>query len=807
MDKKHLRKPIAIMMIATMLLSMAGCSKGDTKGGNEETQDTSEMVYQASDFEVEGIQGDIGSFFVQNDRIYINTYEWIEGESATEEEAGEEESTTEEEASEEDGTTEEEVGEEDGTTEEEVGEEESTTEEELSEDEEILDEVEIDGTLIERLYSMNIDGSDLKEIPMPGFEENQWMQSIMVGQDGTIMFLLNSYNEKTEKSTYFLLKIDEQGNEILNEDITKLLSLSEDSYMSGMILDSKGRVVIAIDQSVYIIAEDLKSTEEVKAESYIEGMTMTKDGQIVCGITTFDGETGGAQVQVLDVDNKKWGETYKLDLQYFSSSESLMRGVEYDFYYKDDSGIYGYDIAEGKSKKLLDFVASNIISENSWGITPIAKDTFIGTVYDETSSKIVKYNKVDASTLENKTVITFGAMWVDDSIKKQAIEFNKNSKEYRIEFKDYSTEEDPITKMNADIVAGNIPDIISLSSLPYEQYISKGMLEDLTPYFEKDEDLNTDDMIDSVYEAMQIDGKLYYISPSFGISTIVARTKDVGTGSGWTFDDMKAVLDEKGDTARPFYSQNKSEMLYSFLGNGLNDFVDWQTGECSFDSQDFKDILEICNKGTNEETDYSEDSPSMPSLVQDGKILFVEGWVSPEEVQLYKKMFGEDITYIGYPNKEKQGSYFQFDSQIAIYAKSEVKEGAWEFIRSFMTKEYQGNNMNIYNTPTRQDCFDMMVKAKTATKEYTDELGQEVYPLQSSWGWDDLDVEITPLSDEEMDMYINLVNNTNKTGTSDDAMMEIIQEESKAYFAGEKSLDETVEIIQNRIKTYVNENR
>ena len=233
------------------------------------------------------------------------------------------------------------------------------------------------------------------------------------------------------------------------------------------------------------------------------------------------------------------------------------------------------------------------------------------------------------------------------------------------------------------------------------------------------------------------------------------------------------------------------------------------TGECSFDDQDFKSILEICNKGKNEETEYNEDAPSMPALIKEGKVLFNEGWIDAESVELYKKMFGGDITFIGYPNKDKEGSYFNFNTTMGIYSKSDVKEGAWEFIRSFMTRECQGKQAGnmMYGNPTRQDCFDMMMKAKTATEKYTDEFGQEVLPLDSSWGWDDLEVKIVPLTDKEAKLYEDLVNNTKKFGGYNNALMEIITEEAKAYFAGEKSLDETADIIQNRIKTYVNENR
>lgn len=38
-------------------------------------------------------------------------------------------------------------------------------------------------------------------------------------------------------------------------------------------------------------------------------------------------------------------------------------------------------------------------------------------------------------------------------------------------------------------------------------------------------------------------------------------------------------------------------------------------------------------------------------------------------------------------------------------------------------------------------------------------------------------------------------------------MIGIVLEEAQAYFEGDKGLDDTAEIIQDRIQTYVNENR
>ena len=818
MNKMRWKKAAALLMASVMMVSMAACGKNDkgSSGSKEKKENKKEMTYEESDLQIDGIKGDISSYQVVGDRIYFFTTDWVEngtGEEGDSAEEGSEEDTKEEAASEE--TSEEDTATEEATEEdteeasedssEDVSSEEDTEEEDTEEGEEDTSEEGVTGTSYYYVYSMKADGTDLQELGSPQLNENEYINYMLVKSDGTIQFLLGAYDQKSEKTQYSLVAYDENGKEASREDVTKVLGLTDESYLNKALIDDKDRYVFATDQAIIVLDKDLKKVCEMKPDSnYVEGIAKTKDGKILVADSSGD---EGAKVQILDVDAQKWGESYKLDLQYFSSSDALMNGIEYDFYYKDDAGIYGYDIASKKSTKVMDYVASNISSDNSYSITPIAKDTMMGTTWDESGSKVVIYKKVDPSTITDKETITVGAMYVDDNVKKAAIDFNKKNNKYQIEFKDYSNEEDPQTKMNADIIAGNVPDILCLSGLSVNQYVEKGILEDLTSYYEKDSDVSADDMIPSVAKAMQIDGKYYYIAPGFYVNTLVGAAKTVGTEPGWTMDDLKKLLDEHKD-ARPFYSENKNDNLYSFITMNISDYVDWSTGECTFDGQDFKDILEICNRGTNEETDYSEDSPSEPSLVKEGKVLLTNGGsLDMESVELYEAMFNGDITFIGYPNKDKDGSYFSFDKQLGIYSKSKNKDAAWEFLKTFLTKEYQGDRNNLYSNPTRQDAFDMLVKSKTATKKYTDELGNEVEPLESGWGWDDLNVDIGPLTDKQAQMYIDLVNNTDKTGEYNDEIGNIITEEAKAYFSGQKSLDETADIIQNRVKTYVNENR
>ena len=205
--------------------------------------------------------------------------------------------------------------------------------------------------------------------------------------------------------------------------------------------------------------------------------------------------------------------------------------------------------------------------------------------------------------------------------------------------------------------------------------------------------------------------------------------------------------------------------------------------------------------------DEDSDAQLEYNQVKEGKQLLVEAVsLSMDTINMYSSMFGEDITFIGYPGKEGAESSFRFQNQIGISSKSKVKDVSWEFVRTFMTKEYQGKN-NKMSAPTRKDCFEMLLKAMTTTSSYTDELGQLVMPVEGYWELNGVGIEARPLTNDEALMYKELVNNTKRCADSDSTVRDIIVEEANMYFNDKKSLEETVKIIQNRVQTYVDENQ
>ena len=118
--------------------------------------------------------------------------------------------------------------------------------------------------------------------------------------------------------------------------------------------------------------------------------------------------------------------------------------------------------------------------------------------------------------IPDKDVIVLAGFWVDYDLKKRIIDYNKESDKYRVvitEYQMYNTGDDYMagyTKLNNDILAGKIPDIIVVdTNIKIENYVSKGLLADVGALIAKDEELSQKEFMENVFEAYKVDGKLY----------------------------------------------------------------------------------------------------------------------------------------------------------------------------------------------------------------------------------------------------------------------------------------------------------
>lgn len=672
------------------------------------------------------------------------------------------------------------------------------------------------------LYKANMDGSGVEDITLPIFEENE-VNSFYIDSEDNIFCLIQAIETDGQQE---LIKMNTTKEVAAQAKLQELLSLDGENLLNCMTIDGLGNIILSTETMVYSLNSNLQLVNKIGVEeSYgIKSFCKTKSGKIACGIIEIlnDGEEGDKKICLLDTEKGEWGSSLPgiADGHFWIGETAFAEGESYELYYKGGFGVYGYDQTADIWEKVLDARCSLLTTQDVEGIVVEEQGQFLGIIQGSSNSAegatIELYSKISSEETDNKKVITFATYNVQDPLREIAREFNKTHDDCRIEIILY--EDEDYTKLGQDIATGKIPDIFDPSEvgMPMEQLIEKGMLENLTPYYEKDDVISIEDIYPSVWETMKSDGKVYMTAPYFYLWSAASRTSDVGNRTGWTLTEMKEVLSEKGQGALAFDSLEKDMILDNILLGNLNDFIDWETGECSFDSEEFKEILEFCNEGilADQMTDaeYFEMLDEIGRKKREGKVLMeVNQSVSLESIQLTQCLFDSDITYIGLPKSDRQGSYLQFSEQYGIYSGSEVKEEAWEFIRMTMSEEYQTNVklLKFAMFPTRKDCLEWNIETKMATEPYEDKYGNWIEPVDTeTWVTDfGTKVKTGPASQEDVDVLMDLINRTNKQISMDDEAIMIVEEEAMRYFYGDKSLDKTVQIIQKRVETYINEQR
>ena len=675
---------------------------------------------------------------------------------------------------------------------------------------EAWDEVQYNFKYSSHIYTVKPDGSDLKKLFDVDYDGNNSMVQMTADEKQNIYALSSGYNDALEQTEYQMTIYDSAGKKQNDYSLTDFFDPNDNAYIQSICIGKDGLLYLNCDTFIVAVDDQAREVFRVKSENYIGNMIMDKDGEIVTSSYNEDGDV----LRKIDSAKKAFGNPIKMETSIYTMLDGL---GDYDFFDQTGSGIDGINY-DGSRHAVLNWVGSNLNGQNVIRSVALPDGNFMVYYYDynaegvegENGLKLLK--KVAPDQVKDKVGIVYGGIWISDELKTEAIKFNKSQNKYQIVIRDYGNEEDPVSKLNADVLAGDIPDILDLSSLDSDKLIAKGMMTDLYPLMEQDSEIKKDDFIDSVIKAMEIDGKLYYITPRFSLNVLVGSKKDIGDRDHLSVKDVME-LEQKYPDAKAFSTMTSNvSILSTFLQSNYDRFVDWNTGKCTFDSQEFIDILEYAATYPNEDDINYEESDDMVEDVRAHKLLFAELWnMSYLDKEMYDKLFDDQAAYIGYPS-DQPGIGFSPTMMMGISAKSPNKEAAWQFVRTLLTKEAisknTGDTIWYDGFPIRKDSLETELKRVSATKKYTDEFGVEIEPVSAEWGFSDtLTVRIKPMDEKGCDAIREILSRVDHRQAYNSEIDNIISEETGAFFSKQKSAKDVAGIIQNRVSTYVNENR
>ena len=761
----HARKITTAAFVTVMAVSLAACGKQD--GGSQGTTEQKEYVYIPEYLELDNDNNsNYNSLTVQGDKLYYINYQWNE---------------------------------ENGESNVSIG-------------------------------SYNLTDGSKETLPIEFNSDNGGINSMQVDADGNIYTAEYQWNATEGDDAYseqkiVLHKYDAAGAQIMEQDITDIMQQDENnSYINYMCIDDQGRFYVASNELIRLFDAQGQFQGAVKTDSsWIQGMGSGKDGKVY--VCYYDDSSVNNVLAEIDFDGKKIAQTYS-NFPNGNGNGSLSAGVDGDILANTDTVLYEYNLADQSTTEVLNWLDCDINGNyvNYVGATTDGKILAVLNDWNTGETDVAKLTKTKASEVAQKTPVVIGSMYTSQALQAAAVAFNKQSNEYHVTIKTYIDQNnwtdtswtDGITAMNNDLTSGsNCPDILDMSNLDIKELAAKGAFEDMTPYLEKSSVLSRDDFFDSVLQSYTFDGKLAGIPKTFSLSTIVGKASDLGDRNGWTVDDVMEYANAHEDTAL-FEGMTKSGMLSTMLAYDLDSYIDWETGKCSFDGENFQKILEFVNSFPDE-YEWQDDEASTPAKIQAGELLLnMTGISQLTDIQEEEAMFGEPVTYIGFPTADgSSGTYMQSNELYAIATRGSNKDGAWAFIEYYLGQPV--DDMFSWGLPTTKSALDEMINEAMNVKYMTDENGNQILdengnPIPedgtSSISWGDWEYTYHTTTQEEADTLRHLIDIAKPANTSgNDEITNIITEEAEGYFKGQKSAADVANVIQSRVQVYVNENR
>lgn len=688
-------------------------------------------------------------------------------------------------------------------------------------------------------YVMGLDGTVEKETVLDFKVTNILLHisGACVDSEGTIAVIVLDYASEI----FTLYRFSADGEQISKNQISGLSDIADrHSELEGFLPLDGGRYLIAAGTGAALInaegeTEKLFNDSNPAESSYTSGFCQTADGRIFMIYTnmTWDDKlyiwNEETVLIEIDIENGSLGRRYNIQ-----GKGTFLNGTDkYDLLISRESGLVGLDLETEKTEIILDWIKSGIDKGSIRGdisILPDGRILFQNMAYKRKSNGadfsydnmyISVLTEIPPEELPDRKLIKLFALNLDDLIRSQMLEFNKNNPEYEIELTSYADYEDGLEKMNADMIAGNVPDVLVLGKdgigydILADSYISKGLLANLYDFMDGDPNFRREDFLENYLKAHEVDGKLYEIAPAFSINTYAAKTSRVGEKEGWTMEEFSAVTEEM--TGEEIYGSGRYTsdwILNEFLFNCSDSYIDRSKGKCRFDSEEFISVLKFCNKFPSEQPEEGPYNDEIYSRLRDDRQLLdfaiagTPNYIRTEE----KGIFGEAVTYKGYPCSVGNGSSFNdaWGIKFAISSKTPVPEGAWRFVKSFLSEEYQKNMYSEAQSgaiPIRLTAIEKRFENEQKPLEYTDGNG-DIHVEEGNWfffGSSRIDMGYPDAADSERTMkYIKSITTVQR---KDKYVSKIVQEEAGAYFAGQKSAEEVAETIQNRVQNYIDENR
>jgi len=408
------------------------------------------------------------------------------------------------------------------------------------------------------------------------------------------------------------------------------------------------------------------------------------------------------------------------------------------------------------------------------------------------------------SQTQGNTTLVLADFENSSYLRKLAESYQQTHADVSIEIRQYErsdqTEEDGVLLLQREIVSGTGPDLINYGSGYTTSDIVGAYTEDLLPRL-----TGQGTYYDNILQAFVYQEKLYAVPLGFTLKSFVGAAEHLDHRESWTIREMMACYEAQRDERILYPGEQKIDVFATMMSGSLEYYIDWETGECRFDGEEFCAVMEFCN-GFPDHLEITEDFSTKQTYLDDKALLLPISVQDAFDICKAEYIFDDrEITFIGFPVESGCGTMIRPSGPVlAINSVSTHSEAAWDFIEWCLGEECQNEMTSGF--PINRNALETRLAEAMKTEYETGSDGSQTPVVKDQILFEGDDPEaFYCITQGQADALRSLIETADRSSTTDMEIYKILLEEIEAYFSGQKGLEETADIIQARVAVYINE--
>lgn len=603
------------------------------------------------------------------------------------------------------------------------------------------------------------------------------------------------------------------------------LEVPDDEFIAGAVCDGEGNFYLGSNKRIYRV-----NGQDGSLEVLVE-LSGRCDYLTVCGKYLM---IQGGDLQIYDLEEKKMAEQDPVLSEFLEpwlgqygdvgSRAYLLympQDQEQSLYVLTDKGLYHHTLFGSTIEQMIDGSLCSMSDPLKSFVSMVQLGDVFWVLYSGSQLKQYTYDSTISAVPEN--ILRIWGLYEDTDIKMVISAFGQTHPELYITYEHPLSEDTGMTKEDAmkilstELATGNGPDVLLLDELPYDTYVEKGVLADLTATL----DGTGERYMDAVRASYQRNGGQYAMPMSMSMPVLMGDADKI---HGLFSLEELAELAEAARASQPegsLFGFCRAEdalklLAISSMGSwvdengGMNQeaiqefltlskrIYDAQTSGLSARELDAMEMMQMYVNGkpvTRTEASYQLSNamyfcqPYSIGLV-DSNLSVMGGYSTVTEIL---KML--DMDFVSMPGQS--GFLGQASKILAVNEASKVKQQALELVAYALSAQFAKDSY-VYGGTTNWDVIEAQ-----AAKEL-DEGFSAAMSFEDINGNEKM-VEVATPSQEAMDALKELLESCQGISQCDSRVYDAVIEEGQKALTGELTVEDAVKAIEKKVALYLAE--